>query len=70
MSNPLFQLLGNQQMPLGNMQQLIQQFNQFKNTFKGNPQQQVQQLLNSGRVTQEQYNNAVRIAQSLQSMLK
>ena len=70
MSNPLFQLLGNQQMPLGNMQQLIQQFNQFKNTFKGNPHQQVQQLLNSGRVTQEQYNNAVRIAQSLQSMLK
>ncbi len=70
MTNPLYQLLGNQQALPGNMQQIIARFNQFKNTFTGNPQQQVQQLLNSGRVTQEQYNQAVRMAQSLQNMLK
>lgn len=71
MSNELYKVLAQNPANLGNnMQQLISRFNQFKNTFKGNPQEQVQQLLNSGKVTQEQYNQAVRIAQSLQSMLK
>ena len=52
------------------MNQLIRQFQQFRNNFTGNPQQQVQQLLNSGRVTQEQYNNAVKMANRLQQLLK
>jgi hypothetical protein len=49
---------------------LVQQFQQFKQTFTGDPRQQVQQLLNSGRVTQEQYNNAVQMANALQNVLK
>lgn len=71
MSNPLFQMLGNA-MPnnIGNMGNLIQQFQQFRNTFKGDPRQQVQQLLNSGRVSQEQYNQAVQMANMLQNMIK
>jgi len=47
----------------------MQRFMQFKQNFKGNPQEQVQQLLNSGRITQEQYNAAVQKAQMLQKML-
>ena len=71
MSNPLFQMLGNA-MPnnIGNMGNLIQQFQQFRNTFKGDPRQQVQQLLNSGRVSQEQYNKAVQMANMFQNMIK
>jgi len=46
----------------------MQRFMQFKQNFKGNPQEQVQQLLNSGRITQEQYNAAVQKAQMLQKM--
>jgi len=71
MSNPLFQMLGNA-MPnnIGNMGNLIQQFQQFRNTFKGDPRQQVQQLLNSGKVSQEQYNQAVQMANMLQNMIK
>jgi hypothetical protein len=60
------------QMPgnMGNLKNLIQQFQQFKNTFHGDPRQQVQQLLNSGRISQEQYNNAVQMANMLKNMIK
>lgn len=42
---------------------------QFKNSFKGNPQEQIQQMLNSGKISQAQYNNAVKQAQQFQNML-
>lgn len=62
MSNPLFDQYGRQN-------NVLQQFNQFRNSFRGDPKAQVQQLLNSGRITQEQYNQAVKMAQNLQRML-
>lgn len=31
--------------------QMIQQFNQFRQTFQGDPKQQVQNLLNSGQMS-------------------
>lgn len=61
--NDLFKMLG------GNMPPIVQQFIQFRNNFQGDPQAQVQKLLNSGRVSQEQYNRAVQMAQQLQQML-
>ena len=61
MSNPLFnQMTGNG---------LLQQFQQFAQNFKGDPRQQIQQMLNSGRISQQQYNDAVQKAQQLQRML-
>lgn len=51
-----------------NAMTLMQQFIQFKNNFKGNPQEQIQQMLNSGKITQDQYNNAVKQAQEFQKM--
>ena len=72
--NNLYKSLGGQQMKLpgalGDVQNFMNQFNQFKQTFQGNPQQQIQQMLNSGKISQEDYNQAVRIAQSIQSMFK
>ena len=65
MSNPLYQ----QMQPQTGMNQFVQRFEQFRRTFSGNPQQQVQQLLNSGRVSQEQYNRAFQMAQQFQKML-
>lgn len=68
--NPLYQMLGGQMLGnMGNLNNLIQQFQQFKNTFHGDPRQQVQQLLNSGKVSQEQYNRAVQMANQLQRMM-
>ena len=63
--NPLYQQMM-PQMPQNNM---IQRLMQFRQQFKGNPQEQVQQLLNSGRVTQAQYDQAVQMANSLRNML-
>lgn len=59
MSNPLYSTMNNQP------NNLIQRFQQFQRMFKGNPQEQVQQLLNSGKVTQDQYNRAVQTANQL-----
>jgi len=70
MSNPLFSMFGGMNsMPNNNMMNLIQQLNQFKQSFSGDPRQQVQQLLNSGKVTQDQYNRAVQMANQLQRMM-
>ena len=62
--NPLYQ----QMMPNNN--NMMQQFQQFRNSFNGNPQQMVQQLLQSGKVTKSQYESAVQMAQQLQGMLR
>lgn len=64
MSNPLYNMFANK--PGDN---IMQRFQMFRQSFKGDPQQQVQQLLNSGRVTQQQYDQAVRRARELQKVL-
>ena len=71
MANPLFQQLGGGQMPgaMGQMQQMMQQFQQFKASFKGDPQQEVQKLLNSGKMTQAQYNQLAQMAQQMSRMM-
>lgn len=64
MSNPLFNQLG------GNpMSGMMQAFQQFARGVQGDPQQQIQQLLNSGKVSQQQYNRAVQIANQLAPMM-
>lgn len=71
MSNNLFNSLGGGSMPgpMGDAMKMVQQFRQFQQGFRGNAQQQVQQLLNSGQVSQAQYDNAVKMANQLQQML-
>ena len=64
MSNPLFGMMQKTQ-PNG----IMQRFQQFQQMFRGDPKQQVQQLLNSGRVNQQQYNQAVQMVQQLQRMM-
>lgn len=60
--NPLYQ----QMMPQNNV---MQRFLQFKQQFQGNPQEQVQQLLNSGKISQAQYNQAVQMANQFRQMM-
>lgn len=61
MSNPLYNSIGTTQ----NLGALTQRINQLKRTFSGNPMEQVQRMLNSGQVSQEQYNRAVQQAQEI-----
>ena len=46
----------------------MEQFNEFKKTINGNPQEQIQQLLNSGKISQSQYNAAVQKANMIKNM--
>lgn len=47
------------------MNNLMQRVNYLKSTFQGDPNKKIQELLNSGKVTQEQYNQAVKQANQL-----
>lgn len=67
MANPIYAHMQNQMPQSG--RNIFQQFMRFKNGFSGNAQAQVQQLLNSGKITQAQYDAAVQQARNLQKML-
>ena len=70
MSNPLFNALGGG-MPQGNgPMQMIQQFMQFKQNFKGDPKAEVQKMLQSGQISQQQLNQVQQMAGQFQNLLK
>lgn len=53
----------------GGSNDLAARLNRLQQSIKGDPQQMIQQMLNSGRITQAQYNEAVQQAQQLWWML-
>lgn len=70
MSNPLFNALGGG-MPQGNgPMQMIQQFMQFRQNFKGDPKEEVQKMLQSRKISQQQLNQVQQMAGQFQHMLK
>ena len=62
MSNPLFNMMGKQSNPMAD---LIRQARNFKNQFNGNPRQEVERLLQTGRMSQQQFNQFSQIAQQV-----
>lgn len=72
MPNPLFNALGGGRMPgpMGQFQQMMQQFQQFRNNFQGDPKQEVEKLLQSGKMSRQQLNQLQAMAQQFQSFLK
>lgn len=73
MANSLYNMLGNPLPsggPFGNMMQMMKQFNEFKSSFTGDPQQQLQQMLNSGKISQAQLNQYVQLAKQFQQLVK
>ena len=63
MSNPIYGLLNGQQ------NNMLAQFQKFKQSFNGDPNQTINQMLQSGKVTQEQVNRATQIANQMKGML-
>lgn len=57
-----------QQIP-NNPMQMIQQFNQFKNSFTGDPKQAVMNLLQSGQMNQQQLDQLQSMAKQFQSLM-
>lgn len=66
MPNPLYQQL-NGSMPQNPM---LQRLMQFKKMVNGNPQQIVQNMINSGRISQNQLNQYAQQANQIYSQFK
>ena len=71
MSNPLFNLFGGDKLPgpMGNLADMLQQFKQFKESFRGDPKQEVMKLLQSGKISQAQLDQIQMMANHFQQML-
>lgn len=65
MSNPLFQALGGRQQP-----NMMEDFQRFMQQMQGkDPNQEIAKLLQSGRISQQQLNQAQQMARQFQSMM-
>lgn len=62
MSNPLYQALNKNNNPYA---QIIAEAKRMKQTLNVNPRDEVQRMLNSGQITQEQLNGALNFAQQI-----
>lgn len=72
MANPLFQALGGVKLPgpMGNFQQMMQQFRQFQQSFQGDPKAEVEKLVQSGKISQQQLNQLQQAATAFQNLMK
>ena len=66
MPNPIYNSMANQNNPF---MQIIKEAQNLKNTFKGNPREEVQKLLNSGELSQSDFNRYSKIAQQVMQMM-
>lgn len=72
MTNPFMAALGGWQMPgpMNNFAQMMQQFQQFKANFRGDPKAEVEKLLQSGKLNQQQLNQLQQMAKRFQSLMQ
>ena len=68
MANPLYQQFGKQ--PSNPISQIIAQAREMQRTFRGDPKQVVQQMLNSGQMSQQQFNALAQQANAIMSQMK
>lgn len=67
MSNPIFDAIGGN-MPGNNM---LAQFQQFRQRMQGvNPHEEINKLLQSGAISQQELNQAQQMARQFQSMFR
>ena len=69
--NPLFNALGGGQMPgaMGQFQNMVRHFQQFKQSFQGDPRAEVEKLVQSGKISQQQLNQLQQAASQFQQLL-
>ena len=68
MSNPIFDAIGGNIMTGNNM---LAQFQQFRQQMQGkNPHEEINKLLQSGAISQQELNQAQQMAQQFQSILR
>lgn len=67
MANPYFNSLNNQQNGIG---QMLNEINNFRNNFKGDPRAEVEKMLKSGQLSQDRFNQYAQIANELSKYIK
>ena len=68
MGNPLFNALGGNMIPGNN---ILAQFQQFRKQMQGkNPHEEINKLLQSGAISQQELNQAQQMAQQFQAMFR
>lgn len=67
MANPLYNQFGQAANPFA---QIIAQAQEMQRTFRGDPRQVVQQLLDSGQMTQSQFNQYSQMANQIVSQMR
>ena len=67
MPNPLYQQLNQFNAPNNS---LINRMMEFKRTFNGNPQQMIQNMINSGQISQNQVNQLAQQANQIYNQFK
>lgn len=68
MNNPFMAALGGGRN--NGFMQMMQQFQQFQQSFKGDPKAEVEKLLQSGKMSQNQLNQLQELAKQFQSLMK
>lgn len=70
--NPFFNAMGGRHMPgpMGNIMQIMQQFQQFRAEFQGDPKAEVEKLLQSGKMSQAQLDQLQGMARQFQQFMK
>ena len=67
MNNPIFDALNRN----NNQNNIIQQFQRFRQEMNGkNPNEEIQKLLQSGRISQNELNQAQQMAQQMQGIFR
>lgn len=66
MNNSLYNSFGMQ----NNISQIVNDFNNFKNNFKGNPRAEVEKMMRSGQLSQEQFNQYAQMANELSKYIR
>lgn len=71
MANPIFNTLGGGQMPgmMGQFQNMMRQFQQFKQSFQGDPKAEVEKLVQSGKISQQQLNQLQQVAGQFRQLM-
>ena len=70
--NPLLNGLGGGQMrgAMGQSQNMVRQFQQFKQSFQGDPRAEVEKLVQSGKISQQQLNQLQQMAGQFQQLIQ
>ena len=69
MGNPLYKDFNSQSANNGGIDNFINQVNNMQKTLKGNPKEIVQGLLNSGQMSQNQFNQLAQMANKIRGLM-